>query len=454
MAVEFRLPDLGENIDSGDVVNVLVAVGDTIGEDQPVVELETDKAVIEVPSSVRGEIRQIHVKPGDKVAVGQVVLTVEETGAAQPHTAAGPETPVGADAKEPRGQEAPAAGSGPEVPFALPDLGENIESGEVVNVLVAAGQRVEKEQPVLELETDKAVVEVPSSVSGLIRQVHVRAGDRVSPGQVVLTVAAQPDAAQEAAAAAVPQVPAAQAAAASVPPPGRPSPAPSAPVPPEEAAAGAAPQRAATPAPAARTYPAAPSVRRLAREIGVDIAQVQGSGPGGRISEDDVKAHARQRQAQRPPAAPPVAVAAAALPDLSRWGQVERKPMSNVRRATAERMHLSWTTIPQVTNFDRADVTLLERWRKQYGGRVEKAGAKLTPTAIIVKVVAAALRAFPQFNAAVDMANQELVYRKYVHIGVAVDTERGLLVPVIRDADRKNVLQIAGELGELAQRAR
>lgn len=435
MAVEFRLPDLGENIESGDVVSVLVAVGDTITEDQPVVELETDKAVIEVPSSVHGEVRQIHVKAGDNVAVGQVVLTVEQVGA-QPQQAAvaqAAQVHAAAEAPSPSMVQAQAeqTGTAQSVEFVLPDLGENVTSGDVVNVLVSAGQRIEAEQPVLELETEKAVVEVPSSLSGVIQQIHVKAGDKISPGQVVLTVAAQ------APAAAAPQAPPHQAAPAA-PPAQRPAP----------------PARQAEAAGPRRLVPAAPSVRRLAREIGVDITVVQGSGPGGRISEDDVKAHARQSQAQRLTETATGPAALAPLPDLSRWGEVERKPMGNVRRATAERMLLSWSTIPQVTNFDRADVTDLERWRKQFGSRVEKAGAKLTPTAIIVKVVAAALRAFPQFNAAIDMARQELVYRKYVHIGVAVDTERGLLVPVLRDVDRKNVLELAVELGQAADKAR
>ena len=206
-----------------------------------------------------------------------------------------------------------------------------------------------------------------------------------------------------------------------------------------------------------KPVPAAPSVRRLAREIGIDIAQVQGSGPGGRISGDDVKAFSRQLHTEsEAPAAPAGSppVPSPSLPDFSQWGETERQPMSKVRRITAERLSYSWSTIPHVTQFDRADITDLEGWRKQYGKKAEAAGGKLTPTAIILKVAAAALKIFPQFNASVDMAAGEVIYKKYCHIGVAVDTDRGLLVPVVRDVDQKNIIELAVELTQIAQRAR
>jgi pyruvate dehydrogenase E2 component (dihydrolipoamide acetyltransferase) len=200
-------------------------------------------------------------------------------------------------------------------------------------------------------------------------------------------------------------------------------------------------------------------VRRLARELGIDIARVQPSGPGGRISEEDVKQFARSlitRIESRPAAAPAGGggIPVPELPDFSRWGAVEREPASKVRRVTAEAMSLSWNVIPHVTQFDRADITELEEWRKRYGGRVEAAGAKLTVTAVAVRVVASALKVFPKFNASYDARSEEIVYKKYVSVGVAVDTDHGLLVPVIRDADRKNILEIASELGTLAEKAR
>ena len=335
------------------------------------------------------------------------------------------------------------------VEFKLPDLGENIESGDVISVLVAVGDSLDEDQPVIELETDKAVIEVPSSVSGIIREIHVANGDKAAVGQLILTVDGQE--ADPVSAAAEEPAPVAAAEAPEIPAP---------PVPKERAAPAPPPTPAAAsdrtyPAPVSgprKQVPASPSVRRLAREIGVDIGQVTGTGSQGRISEDDVKAHARRLNSARPATAagPP----ALELPDFGQWGEIEREPMSNVRRVTAERLQLAWSTVPQVTQFDKADVTDVERWRKEYGKKAEAAGAKLTPTAIILKVAASALGLFPQFNASVDMANREVIYKKYCHIGVAVDTERGLLVPVVRDVDRKNVVELAVELGQLAEKAR
>jgi len=449
MPTEFKLPDLGENIDSGDVVSVLVAVGDALIEDQPVIELETDKAVIEVPSSVSGVVRQIHVKEGDKAAVGQLLLTVdagdgdshpEEQAAPQPAPKPEEEPPERTEGeRSPASAEPPAASPSGPAEFKLPDLGENIDSGDVVSVLVAVGDALTEDQPVIELETDKAVIEVPSSVSGVVRQIHVEEGDKAAVGQLLLTVdAGGPTLVEE-----------------EVTPEPSPAEEPVTQPPPEEEPAPRPPDPA-YPAPVSgsgKLVPAAPSVRRLAREIGVDIAQVVGTGPQGRISENDVKTHSRQLHARKPAAAaaPPAALA---LPDFSQWGEVERQPMTNVRRVTAERMHQAWSTIPQVTQFDQADVTDVEGWRRAHGQRVEAAGAKLTPTAIVLKVAAAALKVFPQFNASIDMANQEIIYRRYCHIGVAVDTDRGLLVPVLRDVDRKNLIEISAELGQIAEKAR
>ena len=354
--------------------------------------------------------------------------------------------------------------------FKLPELGENITAGDVVRVLVAAGDTVQKDQPLLELETDKATIEVPSSVSGTVKEIRIKQGERVKVGQVVLTVddaaaagngkggkpsaaadkpKAQPTGAPEEGGLsqqAPEAVPAPQAAEPAEPKPKRGEvvdisraarSAPAQPLPQPE------------PAPAGPIAPAAPSVRRLARELGVDIQRVAGSGPAGRISADDVQAYVRNAMAGGGAAA-----AAAPLPDFAKWGDVDRKPMSNIRRKTAEHLSHAWNAIPHVTQHDHADVTALEALRKQYGPQAEKAGGKLTMTAIALKVVAAALRRFPQFNASIDVGRNEIVYKKYVHVGVAADTERGLLVPVIRDVDRKGVLQLAGELGALSEKAR
>ena len=327
--------------------------------------------------------------------------------------------------------------------FALPELGESIESGDVVQVLVTVGDEITAEQSVLELETDKAVVEVPSPVGGSVMAIHVAPGDKAAVGQLIVTLETDGATATN-----------------NAPSPSE-SPTEAKPEPPTSPAPVEAPiaQPASPPTPAAPTTrsgaPAAPSVRRLAREIGVDIHEVPGSGPGGRVSADDVKRYARRRQSQEsvtaPAAAAPVALP---LPDFGRWGDVERRPMSNVRRLTADQMTRTWATVPQVTQYDQADITELEQLRQKFASKAVAAGGKLTITAIALKVVAAALKQFPQFNASVDMATHEIIYKQYYHVGVAVDTDRGLLVPVIRDVDSKNILALAVELTELAERAR
>jgi pyruvate dehydrogenase E2 component (dihydrolipoamide acetyltransferase) len=447
MKHEFKLPDLGENIDGGDIIGVLVAVGDQLAEDQPVIELETDKAVIEVPSSVVGKIVDIFVKQGDRAVVGASILTVEADGegadvaveSAEPAPAETADATVPAAPEFTPAPEAPVASTPFE--FRLPDLGENIEAGEVINLLAKVGDSVTEDQPLIELETDKAVIEVPSSVGGKVVQIHVGVGDQVAIGQLVATLAGATPSAPDASDRTVPAEPAARPAA--------------------EVAASSQP--AAKPAQAAgaststptKLVPAAPSVRRLAREIGVEIAAVSGSGPGGRISQNDVKAHSRALNtgSAATPARGP-ATGDISLPDFGQWGEIERESMSNVRRTTAVRLSQAWATIPHVTQFDKADVTELEKTRKKFAKKVEAAGGKLTPAAIVLKVVASALKVFPQFSASIDMANQEVIYKRYCHIGVAVDTDRGLLVPVVRDVDQKNLIELALELGEIAGKAR
>ena len=327
--------------------------------------------------------------------------------------------------------------------FALPELGESIESGDVVQVLVAVGDRIAAEQSVLEIETDKAVVEVPSPVGGSVTAVHVEAGDKAAVGQLIVTLETDGAAAAKDSPATVEPQAAAEPEEDTEAP--LPAATPAAPPKGEAAVVRQAHSRAA----------AAPSVRRLAREIGVSIDEVPGSGPGGRVSAEDVKQYARARK----PATPDPAPAAAApvivpLPEFSRWGEVERRPMSNVRRLTADQMARTWATVPQVTQFDRADITELEELRRQYAPKAVAAGGRLTVTAIALKVVAAALQRFPQFNASVDMSTHEVIFKSYYHVGVAVDTDRGLLVPVIRDVERKNLITLAVELNELAERAR
>jgi pyruvate dehydrogenase E2 component (dihydrolipoamide acetyltransferase) len=340
--------------------------------------------------------------------------------------------------------------------FRLPELGENITAGDVLKVLVSEGDQIKADQLVLELETDKATIEVPSPVSGTVKSVHVKTGEKLQVGGLIITIeqgtsAAPPESAPPRnAARPEPRVEPA------TPKPTLATPAPLAPVVPPPAAK----EEPRPAAPAAPTLPrpaiaATPSVRRLARELGVDIYDVQASGPDGRVTEEDVKAHVKERMQQAAPVlsgAP--GVAPLPLPDFSRWGAIDRQPMKSVRRKTAAHLSRAWTSIPHVTNHDKADITELEQLRKKLEAKTAATGVKISMTAIAVKVIASALKVFPQFAASIDMAHEEIVYKKYVHIGVAVDTDRGLLVPVIRDADTKNIVQLSAELAQAAERAR
>lgn len=326
------------------------------------------------------------------------------------------------------------------IEFKLPELGENITSGEVTRVMVKVGDAVRKDQPVLEMETGKATVEIPCTASGVVQAIHVRQGQKATVGQLVLTLDGT---APVSAPASVPASASVSKSTPAPPPPPPPSPRPSVhpstpPPPPPPAGTG-------------RAVPAAPSTRQFAREIGLDVSDVSGTGPGGRISVEDIKAHARQVMAggrSAGPAAPP------ALPDFGKWGTVERQALSNVRQATAQAMAVSWSNVPRVVLHDKADITAIEKLRQDSKAKAEKTGAKLTLTAFLIKIAASALKQFPQFNASLDLAANELVLKKYVSIGVAMDTEKGLVVPVIRGVDGKNVLQVAAELGQLAERAK
>jgi len=371
--------------------------------------------------------------------------------------------------------------------FKIPELGENVATGDVTRVLVSVGDTIARDQPVVELETDKATIEVPSSVAGVVKEIKVKRGDKVKVGAVVLTVDAPSGEAAAGSSAApsgpAPEPPAAEASASAPPSPSAPPPAPAPTPAPTPAPAAAPTPSAAGPtrvvpmpvrsAPEAAVQPpapvklegargpaaaASPAVRRLAREIGVDVNAVQGTGAGGRITQEDVKEHARRILSSVGSAGAAggavVARAMRPLPDFQKWGEVERQPWSNIRRATAEHLTYAWTTIPHVTQCDKADVGALEELRKQFKERVAKAGGNLTITAMLVRVLATAVKKFPQFNASIDGERGEIVFKKYVNVGVAVDTDRGLLVPVIRDADTKNIMEIAVELQRLAERAR
>ena len=390
MATDFTLPELGEQIEAGDVLRVLVKPGDTLAKDQAVLELETDKATIEVPSSVAGVIKDIKVKERDKVKVGQVILTVEDGAAA----AGGASKPAAVKEQAGDGGKGGEAGT----PAAAKSTGGESRKKAVAEREPAEAEESPDMQPDVEAR-DRSTKPDKSGVKGEESSVETP-----SRGQKVVDISR-----------------------------------------------GSRPTADTAPASEMPPAPAAPSVRRMARELGVPIDQVTGTGSDGRISIEDVKEHAKRLVTG---AARSGGVAAEPLPDFSRWGEVERQPMRAVRRKTAEHLSSAWATIPHVTQHDLADVTALEELRKRYAKQAEAAGGALTVTAIAVKVVAAAMKAFPQFNASIDMAAGELILKKFVNIGVAVDTDRGLLVPVIRDADAKNIIQISVELSQLAEKAR
>jgi len=448
MSTEIKLPELGENIESGTVVSILVKLGDRITKDQSVVELETEKAVVEVPADVGGVVEKILIEEGSEVKVGQSLLIVsEESGTADKETGPVVEEKTKAEpvksVKEKK-QPEPVVSEVGELEIKIPDMGEGIESGTVANVLVSKGDRIDKDQPLIELETEKAVVEIPSEVTGTVTGVLVKAGDEVKVGQAILKVTTA--VAPEKKAVAEKPVPAEI----ETPAETVEKEEPKAVIQPVKTEAVPVPEQKET---ALIPAAAAPSVRRFAREIGVNINEVKGTGPNNRISIDDIKNYSKLQHQQRAAGAPG-AVPVVSLPDFSKWGEFVREPMSKVREKTAVHLSTAWATVPHVTQFDKADITEMEKLRKQFASKTEASGGKLTMTAILLKICAAALRVFPQFNASVDMQNKEIVYKKYLNIGIAVDTDRGLLVPVIRDVDKKNIVDLSVELTQIAQKAR
>ena len=478
---EFKLPELGENIHQGDLVRLMVAPGATVSEGEPVMELETDKAVVEVPSSVSGTVKEVLVKQGEKIKVGQVIFTVDNGARAEkvasPAESAAPETksaPTPAAAPPKQTEAGPpaaapsrasaAATDSAVAEFKLPELGENITQGELVRLMISPGAQVSEGQPVMELETDKAVVEVPSSLTGIVKDVLVNQGEKIKVGQVVFTLEAgatsQPHAQQPSRAdgsheherstfQAAMQSEGRTEEQALPPDPPRSAPVATFSMPLDLDRAAGVEHRG--------PVPAAPHIRRLARELGVDIHSVPGTGPGGRISEDDIKLYTKLLLASAVSgtgAVPATHLRQPALPDFSKWGKIERVSMRGVRRKTAEHMWEAWSSIPHVTQNDKADITELEQLRTRFGPKAQEAGGKMTVTAIALKVCASALKIFPQFNASIDMEKEEIVYKQFINIGVAVDTDRGLLVPVIREVDKKNIVELAAELTGLSKKAR
>ncbi len=475
--IEVKVPDIGDFKDVA-VIELLVAVGDTVAAEQSLVTVESDKASMEIPSSHAGVVKEIRVVIGDKINEGSLLVMMEVAGevAAAP-VAAPAAAPVAAPAAAPAAAPVAAVAALAPAPVAaptaagglvdvlVPDIGDFDEVA-VIEVMVKPGDTIKVEQSLITVESDKASMEIPSSHAGVVKSVMVALGDKVKKGSLVVVIEAAGGAAASAVAAPT-------AAAASAP-------APAAAVVVSTPASAAAPDRttptAALPpheptAPKGALPHASPSIRRLARDLGVPLAEVAGSGPKGRITQQDIEgfvknvmAGAVQTTAQSLASAAKTPAAAAggggAFPGLLAWpkvdfakfGPIERKDLSRIQKISGANLHRNWVVIPHVTNHDDADITDLEAFRVQLNKENEKSGVKVTMLAFMIKAAVAALKKFPQFNASLD--GEQLVLKSYFHIGFAADTPNGLVVPVVKDADKKGIYQISTEMGELAKKAR
>ena len=454
MATEFKLPEVSEGVTSVDVAEILVAVGDTITAGTIVCEVETDKAVAEIECPLAGTIKEIRMAVGDSVPVGQPILLIEESSSAAtapaapakpapPAAAANPEKPAAAPAAE-----APKTTGTPQtIEFKLPEVSEGVATVDIAEILVSVGDVIAADAAVCEVETDKAVAEINCPHAGTVKAVLVKVGDTVAVGTSLISIETIVGGSTPAAPAiASPAAPAAKAA---------PAASPSAPQ--TAPLAAAAPASTGSSSSGRPPAPAGPATRRMARKLGVDLYQVKGSARGGRILIEDIEAYVRGRMAA--PVAPAGGGAATGLPtppplpDFSKFGPIVKQPMNKLSRTAANNLHAAWLTIPHVTQHNLADITELEAARKRYVKDNPKS-PKITMTAIMIKAVVDALRAFPKVNSSIDMESGELILKNYYNIGVAVDTPNGLVVPVIRNCDQKNVLEVASEMTELALKAR
>ena len=483
MPTDITVPDLGDFKDV-EVIDVLVKPGDQIDVDTPLLTIETEKATMDVPATAAGTISSLALKKGDRVSTGSLIGQIEPKGAAKASAGAAGSTelasapskpektaPKGAKetgtAEEPvsssslsleasqknSGTSAPAsAGGGGSRDLTVPDIGD-FKDVEVIDVLVKAGDRIDVDTPLLTLETEKATMDVPSTAAGVLKSIALKKGDRISKGSLIgqIEVAGGAPAASAPAPAAAKAAPA-PAARAEAPAPKPPAPAPQA-APAPKAPAGLPPIDEAG---FARAY-ASPSVRKFARELGADLSKIKGTGAKGRITPEDVKSFVKQAlSAPAPAAAGGAGVGLPKIPevDFSKFGEIELKPLSRIQKISGPRLQASWLNIPHVWQMDEADITDLEEARKKLKGEAEKAGVKLTPLAFVLRACVKALKEFPNVNSSLESSGQNLVLKKYIHLGFAADTPNGLVVPVIRDADKKDIYEIAKDLGVLSEKAR
>jgi pyruvate dehydrogenase E2 component (dihydrolipoamide acetyltransferase) len=462
---EARVPDIGG--DKVPVIEILIKVGDRVEKEQSLITLESDKATMEVPAPFAGVVKEIKVALGDEVAEGTVIAMIEAEGAAAAPAPAPASTPAPAPApaaakaeapakSAPAPAAAPAAGPAGVREARVPDIG-GFDSVPVIEILVKVGDSVSKDQSLVTLESDKATMEVPAPFAGVVKEIKLKVGDEVAEGSLIALIESA-----DAAPAAAP------APAASAPTPAADQPAPvlaRGGVLPGNVPEGDMPPQARPPFDAKIVMPgdapyASPAIRAFARELGVDVSQVKGSGRGGRIQREDVSAYVKHALASgaRPVQGAPVAAGGGLnlLPwpkvDFAKFGEIEEKPLSRIQKISGANLARNWAMIPHVTQHEDADITELEAFRKKLGE--ENKELKVTPLVFQMKAVVAALKAFPQFNASLDETGEKLILKKYFHVGIAVDTPDGLVVPVIRDVDKKGLLDLARELGEISKKAR
>ena len=454
--VNIQVPDIGDFSEVG-VIELLVKVGDTVKVEQSLITVESDKASMEIPSSHAGVVKELKVALGDKVSQGSVIAVLDsaEAAASQSNAAPAPASQAPAatkkEASAPAATPAAAPAASGRIEVRVPDIGD-FKDVAVIELLAKPGDTLAPEQSLFTVESDKASMEIPSPAAGVLKELKVKLGDKVNQGDLVAIIEGAASAAVPAAAAPAPSAAAPAPAAATAP---TPAPAP--------AASVAAPPHNPTVPLSGQLPHASPSVRQFARELGVPLAEVKGSGRNGRITFEDVQAFTRsvmagavqtQAQAAKAPAGSGVGLDLLPWPkiDFTKFGPVERKELSRIKKISGANLSRNWVMIPHVTNNDEADITELEAFRVATNKENEKSGVKVTMLAFVIKAVVAALKKFPDFNASLD--GDALVYKQYFHIGFAADTPNGLVVPVLKDADKKGILQISAEMGELAKKAR
>lgn len=438
MSQTLVIPDIGD-FKNVEVVEVLVKVGDVLTQDAPIATLETEKATMDVPASAPGQVVEVLIKAGDRVSAGTAVVVIAGE-AAQSNTSAVASQAAAVSAPTTSSLAAPS-----ELTLLVPEIGD-FKDVAVVEVLIKVGDAVEVDGPVATLETEKATMDVPASAAGVVSQVLIKAGDKVSAGsQVAVITVASP--AQSSAQTAAPIKPATVS---------QPLASPSASV--KAVSASAVPTGSAPAEVAFVSAYASPSVRMLARELGVDLNRVTGSGLKNRITHDDVKAWVKEALKGGASSTAPagIAVGLPSVPevDFEKFGPVEKIALSRIQKISGKRLHASWVNLPHVTQFDEADITEMEATRNKLKNLAQAAGIKLTPLAFIMRACAVVLKQFPRFAASLDPSGDHLVMKKYLHMGFAADTPAGLVVPVMRDVDQKNLFQIAAELAQLSDKAR